>query len=450
MNQKHHATRIIIIDDDLVTSELLSHYASLHGFTPSVSSSFEAASKLDWMEFSAALIDLALPDGDGFDLLRQARKHHPGLPCFVLTSLDSADSAVAALKSGALDYFTKPFDHSRIFSSIRATLPPSQDEPRPRVRQPVEWKSEIMNAAQRSALKAAKNDLPVLLVAKPGSGRRAFAQAIHGRSARAKLPFVTVDAASFDESGLEIELLGGETMNPAGRFIRKRGKVEMSHGGTLFIQEIDRLTPYLQGRLYEMLERLPQAGQAAWCDFRLIASSKSTLDHEMLQGGFRTDLFYRLCNSRIPLPCLHEAPEDIPTWCDRQLTEICLTHRKRRPQFSKGAMEAMVDYGWPGNLDQLRQTLETIVIGNRNAIIGIDDLPIEIANGTTGAPLEVSHVLGLARIDDLERASLVAALESCNGNRRRTAKRLGVSLRTVYNMISRHNFQNSNAETSAP
>jgi DNA-binding NtrC family response regulator len=450
---KNHPTenRILIIDDDLTTSELLAHYASLHGLNPFVCSSYEAAAKLDWTNFEAALIDLALPDGDGFDLLRHARKHHRDLPCFVLTSLDSADSAVAALKSGAIDYFTKPFDHSRVFSSVRATLPPSRDEPRQPFQQAVEWKSKIMSAAHRSALKAAGNDLPVLIVARPGSGRRAFAQTIHSRSRRAKHPFISVDAAAFDGSGLDLELFGGETANPAGRFVRKRGKIEMCHGGTLFIQEIDRLSLQQQRRLFDMLEQLPEAGQPAWCDFRLIASSRSALDHELLQGSFRSDLFYRLCNSRIPLPCLNEAPEDIPTWCDRLLTEICLRLRKRRPQFSKGAMEAMIDYGWPGNLDQMRQTLETIVTGHKNAIIGLDDLPLEIAHGASGAPLESPpQIIGLARIDDLERASLLAALETCHGNRRRAAKRLGVSLRTIYNMISRHNLQTANSPTTRP
>jgi DNA-binding NtrC family response regulator len=441
---------LLIIDDDLITSNLLAHYAMQQGITPHICPSFAAAAKLDWRMFSAALIDLTLPDGDGFDLLCQARKHHPELPCFVLTARDSAGSAVAALKSGAVDYFTKPFDPSQIFSSIRAALPAVESEPRTPVQRAVEWKSRIMSAAQRMARKAIKNDSPVLLVARPGCGRRAFAQQIHNHSRRAKQPFVSVDASDLDGDNLELELFGGESAHTAGRFLRKRGKIEMAHRGTLFIQEIDRLTPAMQGRLFEMLEQVSRAGEAASCDFRLIASSRSSLDREMRHGTFRTDLFYRLCISPIHLPSLAEAPEDIPTWCDRLLTEVCLKHRRRRPQFTKGAMEVMVDYGWPGNLDQLRQTLETIVIGSNSGIIGTEDLPPEIVSGAPAASDQGATVLGLARIDDLERASLVAALESCGGNRRRAAKRLGVSLRTIYNMISRHNLRDSIVNVPLP
>lgn len=442
--------QLLIVDDDSITTDLLRHYAVQNHFKPVACSTYAEAVAFDWGKFSAVLLDLELPDGDGFELLCQARKHYPDLPCFILTSLDKADSAVSALKAGAVDYFTKPFDHALIFSSIHSTLPPPEKPRRVPAFVPGEWKSPAMVAAHEKLATAAGNDFPVLLIGEPGTGRRAVAQQIHSRSKRAKFPFATVESAGLDELALELELFGGELRQSTGSYIRRRGKIETAHRGTLFIQDIDRLPISLQGRLIDAIDKDTSAGMPQISDFRLIASSRNGLDGLVDQKDFRNDLFYRLETNAIHLPNLRDASEDIPIWCDRYLTEICLKQRARRPQFTKGALEAMMDYSWPGNLDQLRKTLEQIVIGSRQGLIGTEDLPGEIVHGAALTDSTPAKLTGLvARIDDLERISLISALDACNGNRRRAAKRLGVSLRTIYNMIDRHSLRNHPAQSSA-
>ena len=438
MNHATDKPRILIVEDDAVTADLISHFALNQGFSTVVSATSQSAAAVDWDALSAVLLDLHLPDGDGFDLLVRARKRHPNLPCFVLTSRDSADTAVAALKAGAADYFTKPFEPSTVFSSIRESLstPPAPSRPTPLPSR--EWKSPAMLAAHRAALDAAQTPGVVLLTGAPSTGRRAFAQFIHSRSRRAKHPFAAVDASSLDDLSLELELFGGESRHHTGSFVRKRGKIEMAHGGTLFIQDIDHLSAPLQSRLLDALEMRTEAGQIPWSDFRLIASTRVDLQTRLHENAFRRDLFYRLSTTSINLPCLREAVEDIPTWCDRILTEICVTNRRRRPKLTRGAIEMLVDHPWPGDLDQLRHTLEYAVAHSTSGLIGIDDLPPDILSRGLVVNSDPGSYLGWARIGDLERASLVAALEACDGNRRRVAKRLGVSLRTVYNMIDRH------------
>jgi DNA-binding NtrC family response regulator len=441
--------QLLIVDDDFITTELLRHFALQNDFKPVVSSTFREAAALDWGKFSAMLIDLELSDGDGFELLCRARKQYPQLACFIVTSRDQAESAVSALKTGAVDYFTKPFDHARIFASIRAALP-RLEKARGVSLPPCEWRSAGMAAVEEGLRTAARNDLPVLLVGEAGTGRRAFAQQIHSRSQRAKLPFAVVYAADLDETALELELFGGESRQSPGTYVRRRGKIESVHGGTLFIQDIDRLPVALQGRLIDALEKISGSADARISDFRLIASSSSKLDDALTRKQFRSDLYYRLSSHTIHLPKLSDVAEDIPIWCDRILTEICLKQRVRRPRFTKGALEALGDYPWPGNLDQLRQTLEQVVVASEAGLIGKEDLPDDVQAGAASPDGAAVDLAGVARIDDLEKISLMSALDACNGNRRRAAKRLGVSLRTIYNMIDRHSLRHHPLRTTLP
>lgn len=441
--------QLLIVDDDSITTELLRHFAIQNDFKAVVSSSFHDAAALDWGKFAAMLIDLELPDGDGFELLCRARKQHPHLACFILTSRDQAESAVSALKTGAVDYFTKPFDHSRIFSSIRAALPRFEKARRSGVLPPCDWKSAGMVAADEALRKASRNDLPVLLVGEAGTGCRAFAQQIHSRSQRAKFPFSPVHAADFDETSLELELFGGESRQSPGTYVRRRGKIESVHGGTLFIQDIDQVPVALQGRLIDALEKISAGADARISDFRLIASSSRKLDDALATKQFRNDLFYRLSTNIVHIQKLSDVAEDIPIWCDRILTEICLKQRVRRPRFTKGAMEALVDYPWPGNLDQLRQTLEQVAVNSEAGLIGKEDLPHDVRSGAVSPDGAAVGLGGVARIDDLEKISLISALDACGGNRRRAAKRLGVSLRTIYNMIARHSLRHHPIKTTS-
>lgn len=432
--------RLLIVEDDDITAELVSQGALKYGFTPQVAANAEAALNLKWTDFSALLLDINLPDCDGFDLLRRARRTSPDLPCFLLTSLDRAELAVAALKSGAIDYFTKPFDPAKVFTSIRESLATSPPPTAPESRFDGDWRSPAMIAVQKALCDAAQLPGPVLLIGETGTGRRSIAMSIHRLSHRSNQTFAFVDALCLTGASLETELFGGEERLPSGRWTRKRGKIETCNGGTLFVQEIDCLPPVIQGRLAEALEINSDAAFGSRSDFRLIGSARQDLRDHVAAGRFRSDLYYQLSGTVIAIPSLRETPEDLPVWSERLLTEICLTNRCRRPQLTRGALEAIADRSWPGNLDELRRALEQATRRAQGGLIGADDLPPPPSHGPRN-PASENPILGRMKMIELERASLVAALEACNGNRRRAAKRLGVSLRTIYNMISRHNLK---------
>lgn len=431
--------RLLIIEDDETTSRLISHFALKQGLDPVVRSSAASACPSEWGSVDVVLLDLELPDGDGFDLLCQARKHRPEVPCFVLTSHDRAQTAVASLKAGASDYFTKPFDPSVIFPAIlqlmqrpSSTVIPIPDAPT------TDWKSQTMLATHRSAVEAARSLMPVLLTGEFGTGKRSIARLIHARSPRASGPFVAIDAGILDPATAELDLFGATDVTTLAK-THKRGRVHAANNGTLFINNIEQLPGPLQARLVQLIESPFRPSS----DFRLIASTAATQPQLAPAGNLRPDLFYRF-SIVLHIPALREVPEDIPTWCDRLLTEICVATRRRRPHLTRGALEALLDQPWPGNVHELRRTLEAALARNASSLIGAEDLSINALNNPPPTSAD-SSLLGYARLEDLERASLIAALEACGGNRRRAAKRLGVSLRTIYNMIQRHGLRNTSS-----
>ncbi|TAE77557.1 MAG: sigma-54-dependent Fis family transcriptional regulator [Verrucomicrobia bacterium] len=451
-NMKHgnHKPRILIVEPDPTTADQISQAALKFGFLPSNCPSLRSAETADWHDLSALLLDLQQPDGDGFDLLSWARSRYPHLPCFVLTAMDSAEWAISSIKAGAADYLIKPFDAPKVFSSIRGALTGTPPAHAPRKTVPGNWKSEAMQSLHESALKTALLRVPVLLLGEAGTGRRSLASFIHAHSQRSAQPFASIDARAFGEEELELELFGGESRQAGGKLVRKRGKIEMADGGTLFIEEIDRLPPKIQSQLLDTLETRSEAGQTGRFDFRLISSAGNPIRNKVVDGSFREDLFYRISTSTLQVPALRDLAADIETWCDLLLTEICIANGCRHPQITRGARESLADHSWPGNLDELRHVLENALALSNGAIIGSEQLRGTLRPQAKRPDVVPGQLLGLSTIDDMERASLVAALEACNGNRRRAAQRLGVSQRTIYNMIDRYELRAQNGEHKLP
>lgn len=451
MPQTSNKPVLLVIEDDPTTSDLISHSAFNAGFLTVVCPDVASARETNWAEVSAVLLDLELPDGDGLDLLSQTRKMWPDLPFFILTSRDSAEIAVAALKTGAADYFIKPFDPVRLFSVLAGAIAQPVLPLKKAESNPAEWRSAAMKLLHEQAARFAVHEGAVLLLGEPATGKRTLAQWIHSTSRRSVRPFATLDAGSLDDQAAGIELLGGEFPQVGSRVNRLRGKIEMTNGGSLFIQDIDCLSIRLQGRLVDSLEKRDEPGHASKSDFRLIASARHDLRESVDAGRFREDLYYRLSSSVIRVPAVREVLQDLPVFYNRILTEVCLANRCRLPVFTRGAKEAMAEYSWPGNLDELRREIERAVGVCGGGVIGEHDLSeVIIAAGRQPAGRRDEGMPGSPTIRGLERNSLINALDSCGGNRRRAAKRLGVSLRTIYNMLDRHGLAGRMAGREAP
>lgn len=392
----------------------------------------------------AMLIDLTLPDMDGIDLLREARRICPRLPCFILTARDQAESAVNAMKAGAEDYFTKPIDISRLINALRGAMAmvsgPNEGE-RVKYHSAVDgrWKSAAMRNALDQALRAAITDRPVILTGPPNSGKDAMARFIHSQSKCAAGPFHTVDLAARTSRQAEIELFGADLSECEKPMLQAKGRLNRPGKGTVHLAHIEMLRPCAQ---YPLLQRL--AGSNAPLPGtptpRIIATTSADMQALVSQGAFRSDLWYALSVHHIQVPGLEKRIEDIPQICEDIITSICVNRRLRRPTLTRKALEAITDHTWPGNLAELQNALEHAVATTADGLISPSDLP-RLADPSTKPTETASAVRPVPSIDDITRAALMAALDACNGNRRRAAQRLKVSLRTVYNMIQRYGLQ---------
>ena len=431
---------LLVVEDDPTTSELVCMVMERHGIhaVPCLNIHEAAATLRDNARVGAMLIDIGLPDGDGIDLIRDTHQTFPKLPCFVLTAKDTVDTAVLAMKAGAVDYFTKPFDPENIISAVKGAMDvyvgdfDSLDPQTLGPRKTWQWKSPAMLEALDSAKQAAKNSSPVLIRGAHNTGKGAIARWIHENSSGKNKPFVTVNPATMTPAQVYAELFGTAR---EGASRADQGRLGKTKGGTVYIENVTLLDTTAQAALLAWLNGNP-ANTTGQPSCKLITSSAVNLDEALQTGGFRRDLWYAISIYQVEVPCLADRTEDLPLLCENIITRVCVASKLRRPSITRKALEMIIDHTWPGNLSELHNVLEHAVTHTNDGLIGPDDLPRMESAPRALQPGAIP--LGSASIDDITKASLVAALESCQGNRRRAAQRLKVSLRTVYNMIQRY------------
>ncbi len=443
------ANTLLVIEDDRATSEIVTLQLRQHGFNPiPCYSAAEAIQCLrESQQISAALIDLSLPDGYGIDVLREARQLHPNLPCYILTAKETVNSIVVAMKAGADDYIVKPFDPLQIVNKLKSEMAVYSGSPQARLLSSAPpskvdgWKSPKMREALKLAVRAGKTVTPVFITGQPNTGRKSLVRIIdNGRKCSAK-PLITIDAAIMPPLQLEVELFGRPLSTPSDEISLSRGKLERGQGSNLHIANIERLTPLQQANLHLWMmtgDDSMRHGKNSRC--RLIASSTPAISDAIQRGQFRKDLWYALSVCHIEVPSLVERTEDLPQLCEKIMTNICVNRKLPRPTLTRQALEMIVDHSWPGNLSELENVLEYAIIHTNDRLIGPKELP-HLQNPSLHDFLNKGafvNPLGSTSIDEITRASLLAALEACGGNRRRAAQRLKVSLRTVYNMIQRY------------
>lgn len=443
-----HVWSLLVVEDDHATAELVCMVMERNGIHAIPCHNIhEAATTLrENARVGAMLIDIGLPDGDGIDLIREAHQTYPKLPCFVLTAKDTVDTAVLAMKAGAMDYFTKPFDPDTLISSVKGAMEVyigSFGSLDPQVlgnRKTWHWKSPAMLAALDSANQASKNSSPVMIRGAYNTGKGAIARWIHENSASKSKPFVTVNPAVMAPAQIHAELFG-TTKESQTRL--DQGRLGKNKGGTVYIENVNMLDTSAQSALLAWLDGNSNSSPGQH-PCKLITSSAVNLEEAIQQGGFRRDLWYAISIYQVEVPCLADRPEDLPLLCENIITRVCVAAKLRRPTLTRKALEMILDHTWPGNLSELHNVLEHAVTHTNDGLIGPDDLP---RMESSPRPLQPGAIpLGSASIDDITKASLVAALESCQGNRRRAAQRLKVSLRTVYNMIQRYELAGSKSD----
>jgi DNA-binding NtrC family response regulator len=446
--------RLLIVDDEVELNSALCETLADEGYeTHGAASGAEGLDALAKQDFDVLLSDLMMPGLDGIQTLRKALEHDPNLVAIIMTGQGTIPTAVEAMKAGAFDYVLKPFNLQTMLPILaRAMEVRRLRMENVRLRQCIERLSyespryQIVGSspAMRRVLqlieKVAPTDATVLVRGRSGTGKELIARALHYNSRRQGQPLVTVNCAALQETLLESELFGHEKGSFTGATQAKAGLVEVAEGGTLFIDEVAEMAPGLQAKLLRVLEdgHFRRVGSTKEChaDVRVVAATNKPLEEEQKAGRFREDLYYRLNVISIDLPPLRERREDIPTLVEHFLTSRQLG--KVRCTLDPGALDALRNYDWPGNIRELANVLERAQILAENNLITLDDLPEAMHVASAAVETGVANPLNLR---ELELRAVRTALQQTHGNKVQAAAVLGISRRALYRIIEKFQLE---------
>jgi DNA-binding NtrC family response regulator len=459
IRQKAEATPIhlLIVDDDETLRQTMARRFQRDGMSVTCAADAEEAlAKTGHQRCDVALLDLHMPGINGIELLAKLKECQPELEAIMLTAHGSIETAIQAMKLGAYDYLTKPFQFPELEVRVQKAFEKVKLARRERqwveqidfesARYRLVGSSPAMQKVVQLIQKVAPTDSTILVRGASGTGKELVARAIHYNSARRERPLVTINCAALQETLLESELFGHEKGAFTGAVQAKPGLVEVAEGGTLFIDEISEMAVGLQAKLLRVLEdghfRRVGGTQENHADVRVIAATNRLLADEIKNGRFREDLYYRLNVVTIELPPLRERRQDIP-----ELIEHFLTTRQVGPARSRlapDALDALVRYDWPGNVRELANVLERSQILAENQLITIDDLPDSITDAVPAG--EGSRGGDPDHLREVERRHVQEVLKRAKGNKVHAAKVLGVSRRALYRLIAKYGLEGGKAE----
>ena len=440
--------RILVVDDEEGVRSFLAESLEIDGHhVEEAANGQEALERLRSRSFDLVLTDLRMPGMDGLELLQKVLAEQPEVEFIVLTAHGNVENAVQAMKLGAFDYIQKPVSgpaELRLLATRaleRRRLRDQEEISRASANEPVLTHGDPVMAPVVEALKkVARTNATVLLLGESGTGKEVAARAIHQLSERAQGPLVAINCATLSESLLESELFGHEKGAFTGATDRKRGRIELAHGGTFFLDEVGELKLNLQARLLRVLQEraFERVGgtRTLEVDVRWIAATHQDLRAQISAGTFREDLYHRLSVFPVRLPPLRERTGDLLPLAEVLLKRAC--HELKRPvmKLSEPAQRVLRAGRWTGNIRELANVLERAVILSDGDTIEPHHLLMEPAPRTP-APAIVSEAKTL---EDLERHAIERALAEVGGNRREAAERLGIGVRTLYEKLKRYNL----------
>jgi len=437
--------RVLVVDDEPGIRTFIEEVLKGEGLSVTLAEDGQAAVEiLDRRTFHLMITDLRMPRLDGMELLRRARAAAPEMEVVVLTAHGTVETAVEAMKLGALDYLAKPLSGPEELRLVaqraleRRRLCETQLVRRAtgEARADMVAVDRAMTEVVQKLEKAAPTTATVLLLGESGTGKEVAARFLHRKSPRASFPFIAVNCAAVSPQLIESEIFGHERGAFTGAHERRRGRFELADGGTLFLDEVSELPAELQAKLLRVLQErsFERVGGARTIevDVRLVAASNRDLEQEMATGRFRQDLYHRLAVFPVHLPPLRERPADIPALADHLLDRLGRELGRPGLRLSDDAREALTAYAWPGNVRELGNALE------RAAILAEGDA-IEAADLAISARLPSSKpVPAGGSLKEMEREAIRQALAEAGGHRKRAAERLGIGLRTLYDKIKEY------------
>lgn len=454
--------KILVVDDQPDIRWLLSNLLKEQGWEVATASEGEEALEVFRKEAPAAvLLDLKMPRLGGMQVLERIKRHDPHTPVIVITAYGEVASAVQAMKLGAYDYLTKPFNNDDLIFTIKRAL-----EKQALIAQVEDLKGQLESEAGLSMImgagqtirkvfeqvrQVARTNFSVILQGETGTGKEILARAIHSQSLRREGPFVAVDCGAIPEPLLESELFGYEKGAFTGAQRRKEGHFALASGGTLFLDEITNLPPASQYKLLRVLQErlvLPVgATRPIKVDFRVIAATNVPLEAEVKAGRFRQDLYHRLNEFTITIPPLRERKEDILHLAKRFVDETAMELKKRIRGLSEEAVERLMSYPWPGNVRELRNVIrratllaeETIEAEHLSAL-GTEEKAIPSWFDSKPSLEEGLSLKALTEraVAQVEKQAILHALRETRGNKAQAAKLLQIDYKTLYNKLKQY------------
>ncbi len=437
---------ILVVDDEESVRDSLSLWFTEDGYrVDCAENAKKALSILESDDFDIILTDLKMPGMDGLELLRRIRTLNKDSIIIVMTAFASVDTAVKALKDGAFDYVTKPFDPDDLSHLIRnATKQISLTHENETLKKRVDslesvedliGKSESIKNVLREIESVAPTNSSVIITGESGTGKELVARAIHANSLRKFYPLVSVHCGALTESLLESELFGHEKGAFTGALYNRKGRFEMADSGTIFLDEIATISTKMQIELLRVLETRSfmrvGGNKEISSDFRVICATNRDLKSMVEKGTFREDLYYRLNVMNIHVPPLRERVEDIPLLVDYFIKKYCLSMNKPDITMDSAAMKRIVGYQFPGNIRELENMIERAIVVGNGKKIGLKDLPF-------GKDVIDSSVESL---DEFEKAFILQILNKYSWNISRTAQALKVDRVTLYNKIKKYGLK---------
>ncbi|MCL4475211.1 MAG: sigma-54 dependent transcriptional regulator [Nitrospirae bacterium] len=443
---------ILVVDDDRTLCNVLRGLLENAGFDVRTAYNVDAAeSILQSEDLDLIITDLKMPGKSGMDLLTECKMRRPAVPVIMITAYGHIEDAVAAMKQGAYDFISKPFDEDDLLNVIKKALNESLKN-RELVSAYFDKESTFsahvigdtpaVKQTLQTVRKIGPTDSTVLITGETGVGKELIARALHLASPRRNQPLIKVNCAAIPESLLESELFGYEKGAFTGAVTAKPGRFEIAHKGTIFLDEIGDMPHHLQAKLLGVIQdrAFERVGgvKTIRVDIRIIAATNTDLQSAVRSGKFRPDLFYRLNVVPIHIPPLRERKDDLVILVHYFLGRFIVKYRKQTTAVSPEVMAALAAYDWPGNIRELENVLERMVLMSETDILGLELMPEEIrGSGFTAASSTLKE-----KIDTVshltEKQMIIDALNKTNQNRTKAAELLGISRRTLQNKIKEY------------
>ena len=451
--------RILVVDDEAVVRESLREWFAEDGYPVDIAEDArEALKKIQEASWDILLVDIKMPGMDGLELQRKVKQIAPDAVVIIITAYASVDTAVQALKEGAYDYITKPFDPDDLERLInkaaeRQQLVRENEQLRGRIEaivhedmpEIIEESAEVQRVKEMIRT-VAETDATVLITGESGTGKELVAKAIHRAGARLHMPLVPVHCAGLPEGLIESELFGHEKGAFTGAEYRRKGRFELADGGTIFFDEIGDISLKTQIDLLRVLEEKAftriGGNNPIHADFRVITATNQDLPRAVQQGRFRQDLYYRINVFTIDLPPLRERRSDIPILAQYFLQKSAREMGRRTNRVSQKAMQCLMAHTWPGNVRELENAIERAVVVQKGEEILPGDLPLLEGTEPPSRPdaeaPSRSEALSLA---EQEKHHIQGVLDRMEGNVSRAAKALEIDRVTLYNKIRKYGLK---------